>query len=377
MSNSPSGIRRSVLIVGGGIGGLAAAVSLRRAGHTVEVIELKRNWAVTGWGLSLTGPALRALAALELHDTCIEAGYGITAITNCAVDGTVLNTIELPSLLGAGKPAQIGLGRPKLSSVLREAAVEHGAELRTGLTVAAIEDDGTGVHATLSDGSTRTVDLIVGADGVGSKTRALMGIDNHPSFTGQCVWRASVDRPSWAECLYTFTAPNHSSGLIPISDTEAYVFCTEGSNQPEPMDNAERLRGMRRLLAPLGGQMEPVVEAIVNPDRIVRRPVLNLFVDQPWHCGKTVLIGDAAHTGGPQMVSGAALAIEDAVVLAQELDANSDLDKALKSFCDRRRERARLVVDTTLQITKLELEFKYADVHALQRNCHAVMAQEI
>jgi 2-polyprenyl-6-methoxyphenol hydroxylase-like FAD-dependent oxidoreductase len=377
MSNSPSGTRRSVLIVGGGIGGLAAAVSLRRAGHTVEVIELKRNWAVTGWGLSLTGPALRALAALGLDDTCIEAGYGITAITNCDVDGAVLNTIALPSLLGPGKPAQIGLGRPKLSSVLREAAIEHGAELRTALTVTAIEDDDTGVHATLSDGSTRTVDLIVGADGVGSKTRALMGIDNHPSFTGQCVWRASVDRPAWAECLYTFTAPNHSSGLIPISDSEAYVFCTEGSNQPEPMDNAERLRGMRRLLAPLGGQMAPVVEAIVNPDRIVRRPVLNLFVDQPWHSGKTVLIGDAAHTGGPQMVSGAALAIEDAVVLTQELDAHSDLDKALKSFCDRRRERARLVVDTTLQITKLELEYRYADVHALQRNCHAVMAQEI
>jgi len=60
----------------------------------VEVIELKRNWAVTGWGLSLTGPALRALASLELHDDCIDAGAGITAITNCDVDATVLNTIE-------------------------------------------------------------------------------------------------------------------------------------------------------------------------------------------------------------------------------------------------------------------------------------------
>jgi 2-polyprenyl-6-methoxyphenol hydroxylase-like FAD-dependent oxidoreductase len=165
--------------------------------------------------------------------------------------------------------------------------------------------------------------------------------------------------------------------LIPISETEAYIFCTEGSKQPEPMENGARRRGMRRLLAPLGGSMAPIVEAIDDPDRIVNRPVLNLFVAQPWHCGKTVLIGDAAHTGGPQMVSGAALAIEDAVVLAQELAHSSDLEKALKGFCDRRRERARLVVDTTLQITGLELAYRYTDVHALQRKCHAAMAEEI
>lgn len=377
MPNSTSGLHRSVLIVGGGIGGLAAAVSLRRAGHTVEVIELKPNWAVTGWGLSLTGPALRALASLDLHDACIAAGAGVTAITNCAVGGTVLNTIELPSMLGPGKPAQIGLGRPKLSSILREAAAALGAELRTGLTVAKIEDDDSCAHATLSDGSTRSVDLIVGADGVGSKTRALIGIDNHPQFTGQCVWRASVDRPPWADSLFTFTAADHSSGLIPISETEAYIFCTHGSKQPEPLDNGARLSEMRRLLSPLSGRMSPVVDAIDDPDRIVRRPVLNLFVDQPWHRGKTVLIGDAAHTGGPQMVSGAALAIEDAVVLAQELASGSDTERALASFGERRRERARMVVDTTLEITRLELAFQYADVHVLQRQCHAVMAQEI
>jgi 2-polyprenyl-6-methoxyphenol hydroxylase-like FAD-dependent oxidoreductase len=377
MPNTTPGIQRSVLIVGGGIGGLAAAVSLRRAGHAVEVIELKPNWAVTGWGLSLTGPALRALASLGLHDACIDAGAWVTAITNCDVNGTVLNTIDLPSMLGPDKPAQIGLGRPKLSTILRESAQAHGAELRTGLTITSIDEDDHAVRATLSDGTTRSVDLIVGADGVGSKTRALMGIDNHPQFTGQCVWRASVDRPPWADSLFTFTAPNHSSGLIPISPTEAYIFCTEGSKQPGQIDDGERLRGMRSLLAPLTGSMTPVVDGIVDPDRVVRRPVLNLFVDQPWHSGRTVLIGDAAHTGGPQMVSGAALAIEDAVVLAQELAASADTEQSLKSFCNRRRDRARMVVETTLQITKLELAYQYADVHALQRQCHAAMAQEI
>lgn len=377
MPQTPPSAPRSILIVGGGIAGLTAAVSLRQAGHSVEVVEIKQDWAVTGWGLSLTGPALRALSNIGLDDVCIEAGYGVAAIANCDADGNLLNTIELPSLLGPGKPAQIGMGRPKLSALLREAAVDHGAVLRTGLTVDAIADDTTGVHATLSDGSTRSVDLIVGADGVGSRTRSLMGIDVHPKFTGQCVWRASVDRPLWADSLYTFTAPNHSSGLIPVSETHAYVFCTEGSDQPDPLDDAERVSGMRRLLEPLGGSMTEVVAGITDPDQIVRRPILSLFVARPWHRGRTVLIGDAAHTGGPQMVSGAALAIEDAVILPQELAAAADLDSALTNFCERRRRRAQLVVDTTLQIGKLELAFRYGDVHALQGKCHAVMAEEI
>ncbi|MBV8965075.1 MAG: FAD-dependent monooxygenase [Mycobacteriaceae bacterium] len=368
----------SVLVIGGGIAGLTAAVTLRNAGHTVEVLEREPDWAAAGWGLSLTGPALRALAMVGVADTCIAAGYGITAITNCTVDGEVLNTIELPSLLGEGRPAQIGLGRPKLSSILREAAVDRGAELRTGLTVSSVAEDEAGVEAQLSDGSSRRVDLMVGADGVGSHVRGLLGIDEHPVFTGQWVWRVSVDRPDWAHSLHTFTAPNHSSGLIPISAHDAYIFCTECTGSEERHDDpAERVPRIRQMLSPLGGAMTDVVAAIDDPQRIVARPILSLHVDGPWHSDRCVLIGDAVHTGGPQMVSGAALAIEDAVLLTEHLGSNTDLRKVLSSFQERRHHRTRLVINTTLEIGKLECAHRYADVHALQRDCHAAMAEAI
>lgn len=367
----------SVLVVGGGIAGLTTAVALRRAGHEVELVELKPDWAVTGWGLSLTGPALRALASVDLDGACIDAGAGVTAITNCSVDGTVLNTIELPSLLGPNRPAQIGLGRPMLSKILREAAAGHGAKLRTDLTVKSIVDDSESVRAVLSDGSTRSVDLIVGADGVGSRMRKLIGIEQRPVFTDQCVWRVIVDRPKWADCLFTFTAPSHSSGLIPVSEDHAYIFCTECTDQADPIGDDQRVAGMRKLLKPLGGRMLKVVEGIKDPDRIVNRPILSLHVDGPWHRGRCVLIGDAVHTGGPQMVSGAALAIEDAVVLAEHLGTHPEMDKALTTFHARRHKRTSLVVETTLQIGKLEHDHRYADVHALQRNCHAEMAKAV
>jgi 2-polyprenyl-6-methoxyphenol hydroxylase-like FAD-dependent oxidoreductase len=375
--NTDSTKSLSVLVVGGGIAGLTTAVALRRAGHHVELLEVKPSWAVTGWGLSLTGPALRALRTVGLDGPCIDAGYGISAITNCSADDTVLNTIELPSLLGPGKPAQIGLGRPRLSEILREAAERHGAALRTNLTVSSVEEATDGVRAVLSDGSVRDVDLVVGADGVGSRMRKVMGIDQKPVFTNQCVWRVIVDRPKWAESLYTFTAPNHSSGLIPISSEQAYIFCTECTDRDEPISDEERVAGMRALLAPLSGRMETVVNDIDDPERVVRRPILNLHVDDAWHRGRCILIGDAVHTGGPQMVSGAALAIEDAVLLPDHLAAHDDIETALSTFHDRRHERTRLVVNTTLEIGKLEQAQRYADVHVLQRGCHAEMAKAI
>lgn len=367
----------SVLVVGGGIAGLTVAVALRRAGHEVELVELRSDWATTGWGLSLTGPALRALAPIDLDDPCIAAGAGIAAMSNCGVDGTLLGTVALPRLLGPDRPAQIGLGRPVLSRILREAATDHGAILRTSLTVTSIAEDAGCVRAELSDGTTRSVDLIVGADGVGSRMRKLIGITQGPTFTGQWVWRVMVDRPEWADSLYTFTAPNHSSGLIPLSDDHAYIFYTECTGHDDPVEGDALVARMRKVLAPLGGRMLEVVEGIDDPGRIVRRPVLSLHVDGPWHRGRCVLIGDAVHTGGPQMVSGAALAIEDAVLVAEHLGAHLDLDEAFTSFYERRHQRTRLIVDTTLQIGKLERDNRYADVHELLRTTHAEMAKAV
>lgn len=363
-----------VLVVGGGIAGLTAAVALRRDGHEVEVVERHAEWPTVGWGLSLTGPALRALRTIGLDRACTDAGWAIEGIDNCDVHATVLHRVDPPSLLGPGEPIMVGIGRPALSRVLREAAADIGVVLTTGVRPAEVKGHEDGATVTLSDGTDRRVDLVVAADGVNSWTRAAVGIDDRPVSVGQVVWRSSVPRPAWATRLRTFNAEAHSSGLIPFSSDEAYVFTTEITPDTDPVSPSALVEGMREVLAPLQGEMAEIRDRIDDPERIVRRPVVRLLVEEPWNRGRVVLVGDAAHTCAPHMVSGAALAVEDGVVLAEELRESSSVEEALARFWRRRMPRARLVVDAAQEMVDLEFAHRYADEHVVQGRAFDALA---
>ncbi|MEV6164842.1 FAD-dependent oxidoreductase [Streptomyces sp. NPDC052052] len=368
---------RHVLVVGGGIAGMATAIALADRGHTVEVAERNPDWSVTGWGLSLTGPSLRALHSLRLSDACVERGFGITQISHCDSAGQVRGLTDLPLLLGTDRPAFAGLSRGTLHDILREAAVGKGAVLRNGMSVEALQHTADGVTVRMTDGTVRHVDLVVGADGIRSVTRELLGISAKPEYTGQMVWRAIVRRPEWATTLHTFSGPVHNAGLIPIAQDQAYVFLTENYADPGVLPQEELADRMRDLLSAFSGRVAEVAATITDPDLVVRRPVQAGIVDGPWHRGRVLLIGDAAHAPSPQLVSGAALAIEDSLVLAEELGLHDDIEAALEAFGRRRQERCRLVVETSVKAGELERDGCQDEAHRLQDHCHQVLAQPI
>lgn len=362
-----------VLIVGGGLAGLTLAIALAEQGRSAVVVDQRASWDIAGWGVSLTGPMLRALDALGLADACVGRGYGITQITNCTAAGEVRGVITPPRLAGSGRPAMAGIFRPVLHRVLLDRAAECDLAIRLATTVDRLDDDGDGVDVTFSDGSVARFGAVVGADGVHSRVRSLIGIPTTPRFTGQTVWRALVDRPPWATSLHTFAGPVHNAGLIPISETHAYVFLTEATPEPMPVADEDRASVMRALLADFSGRLAAVREQIVDPESIVRRPVEALLVPLPWHRGRVVLIGDAVHAPSPQLVSGAALAVEDAVVLSASLDG----EESFARFGDRRYERCRMVVESSVQIGEWEREGRHAEVHALQDRCFGALAAAI
>lgn len=364
---------RSALVVGGGIAGLTHAIALRRHGFDVEVVEQNPDWTVAGWGLSLTGPALRALTGIGLDRACIDAGYGVQRMIHCGPDSTERARVDLPALLGAGSPAQIGIGRPELLAILRDRALADGAVLRTGRTVTSVESATDAAHVVLDDGTTRTVGYVLGADGVRSATRTMIGIDHAPQFTGQMVWRAVVERPDWADALYVFAGATQNAGLIPISATQAYVFLTENTDTAGALPQDGLADGMRALLAPFTGRFADVCDTITDPATVVRRPVLVTSVDEPWHRGRVALAGDAVHSPSPQLVSGAALAVEDAVVLADEV-ARLPVAEAFAAYWQRRRDRGLQLVATSVEIGRLEREGRHAEIPAIQGRAHGAMA---
>jgi 2-polyprenyl-6-methoxyphenol hydroxylase-like FAD-dependent oxidoreductase len=136
---------------------------------------------------------------------------------------------------------------------------------------------------------------------------------------------------------------------------------------------------MRALLSDFGGVIGEIRETIIDPARIVYRPVESLLLPKPWHRGRAVLIGDAVHTAPPQLASGAAIAIEDAIVLTEMVRRDQPMLEILEGFTARRYERCRLVVENSYQLGEWEKNPKMpgADPVGLQSKSFAALAQPI
>src|SRR5438067_11255896 len=344
-----------VLVVGAGLSGMVLGAALKRAGIEVDLIELHASWQVLGVGISVQGPALRALKALGLLERCIAAGYGYSQVVNCDQNGVVQGVVELPRLNGPQYPSCVGMMRPLLHDVVAEALVQSGVAVRFGRTVKPLTQAADAVEVGFSDGSTGRYALVVGADGANSRVRELLfGAECRPKYTGQAVWRAMVPRPPEVTARHAYYGPRHKAGFNPVSQSEMYIYLVQNV-QGNPRLEPERLPAvMRELLADFGGHIGEVRRRITDPARIVYRPVGSLLLPPPGSRGHVALIGDAAHTAPPQLARGATIAIEDAIVLAQLLASALPVEQALERFMARRYERCRIVVENSWQLGEWE-----------------------
>ena len=234
-----------ILLIGGGIGGLTAAIALRRDGHRVTVIERDPEWSVYGVGITQQGNVLRAMKQLGLLDDYLAAAVGFDFVAVHAPDGTMVAKVPCPKLV-EGAPANVGIGRRALHKVLGDRAASAGAEIRLGVTANRLDDDGNGVTAHFSDRTEERFDIVVGADGIHSQTRAaLFPAAPGAVFTGQAVWRYNLPRPADLDSLHVFNGPI-GAWLVPISAHLMYLYLTtpEPGNPRYPTHGlAEAMRG--------------------------------------------------------------------------------------------------------------------------------------
>jgi len=352
-------LARSVLVIGGGASGNAVSILLRRAGIAVDLIEAKPDWNVTtGSGITLQGNALRVLRELGVWEQVEASGYAFGSLGVTTPDGTVLFVAEDIQTGGPELPATLGMQRPRLQHILIDAVRASGARVRLGTTAEALEQDADGVSVRFSDGSEGRYDLVIGADGLNSATRAAVGIPDKPEPTGMAIWRIAVPRPeSVTRTDLAYGGPAYIAGYCPTSENTIYAYVVEACRDRASIDPATYADEMRRLAQGYGGVWPEITEHITDPKKVNYTWFDRLLVEGSWHRGRVVLIGDAAHCCPPTMAQGAAMSLEDALVLAELLTGGRDWDDdLLQTYHDRRIPRVRTVVEASVQIGQWQLD---------------------
>ncbi len=341
--------QQHVLVIGGGIGGLTAAIALARDGHQVSIVEQNTDASVYGVGIIQQANVVRAMAQLDLLEDYLGAGIPFETVAIHEPGGRLVAEIRSPQLV-EGYPPNLGISRRALQKILLDRAVSLGVEMRFGTTATSIENGADKVRVILSDGRSVSFDLIVGADGIYSATRGLFFPDApKPTFTGQAVWRYNLPRPAALDALHVYNGPT-GVGLVPMSDERMYLFATtaEPGNPHYPL--AQRAAVMRRKLRGTASAIEQLAAQIVDDSEVVYRPLEYFFLDGPWHCGRIVLLGDAVHATTPHLGQGGGMAIEDSVVLAEAVAAASNYVEAFEVYQARRYARCKFICEQSLAI---------------------------
>lgn len=349
---------RQALVIGGGIGGLTVAIALQKIGVATRVIERGERSDRLGTGIILLGNALRALDRIGLADRCIQSGYGFDKVCNYDASGNLLDEFQPPRTFREDRPGAFGIMRPVLGDILESEAVALGAKIDYLTTVANIEQrDGGPALVELSTGEMIEAPLVIAADGAFSSIRRMVfGEEFRPVYTGQGVWRYTAPRGPDMDGLFFYrTDKGFVVGGLPLSQTHCYYFTLENDLQRPRFEEEDFPALFKERMGVFTAPEVAAATALIGADSAINfRPIDALFMPSPWHKGRVVLMGDAAHSLTPQLTSGGGLAIEDGVVLAEEVGRATDLSSALEAFEARRSPRVKGVYETSLAICKNE-----------------------
>ncbi len=341
----PNPAQRHALIIGGGIGGLAAAIALKHRGYTVEIFERVAELHEVGAGLSLWANAIRVLDALgvgkEIRAMALpESGGGIHT-----KDGALLMHTTNAQLQARFGELSIMVHRAELHDLLRQRVAQ---ELRLGMACVAVQQDAEGVTATLQNGEVRHGDLLIGADGIRSVVRAQLHGEQAPTYAGYTAWRAVVPFDHTRLLVGETWGRGARFGQIPMQGGRVYWFaaCNAPPDQQSTGgEKAELLRIFGDWHAPIRELIEATPAAAILHNDIYDRPPLPW-----WGAGRITLLGDAAHAMTPNLGQGACQALEDAIVLAHQLQTNADIPAALRTYETLRIPRTTMIVQQSRRV---------------------------
>jgi FAD-dependent urate hydroxylase len=328
-----------ILVVGAGIAGLAAARGLRVAGFRPDVVEELPATMTPAAGIYLPGNATRALRHLGLDAPLRPLGDLIFRQVFQDSRGRQLFEMDVAALW-AGVGESRALSRADLQRVLLTGV---GGEVRYNTTVRDVHLIDGVAKVQFGDGSTAEYDLVIGADGRRSRIRAVTELGGAAAPTGQIVYRSVVAGGPPLSDWTALLGRRSAFVVMPMGGRRLYCYADETA-PPEAPGPADPLARVRELFGGFAG----VVPAVLDAMEKVQVARTDEVVVERWSRGPVLLVGDAAHATAPTLAEGAAMALEDAVVLGEVLrGCGGDVTGALAAYEKRRRPRCAQVRDRT------------------------------
>lgn len=319
------------LIVGGGIGGVTAAIALARAGHRVVLVEKLERFSPVGAGIVLAPNATKILAALGVDLS--SRGYALPFLNILRADGTVLQQLNAQRLSVKYGPTW-ALTRPALHDALL-GALPSEVEVILGRTVLAVKEVGDAVEVQLeAEPNVRRFDFVVGADGLHSKVRERLLGPQPLRYSGVTCWRGVAKNPGFTGAIEAW-GRGARIGAVPLREERVYYYLVKTAHRRAPPLTFPE--GFQDTFGNFRGGVEKLFEVLQEAPSLHHD--LEELESPVWGRSQVFLLGDAAHAMTPNQGQGAAMAIEDALALAVALRAG--VRGALERYVECRHMRVR------------------------------------
>jgi 2-polyprenyl-6-methoxyphenol hydroxylase-like FAD-dependent oxidoreductase len=347
-----------IVVIGGGIAGMSAALALHKAGLDVVVYEAHPDGAEDiGAFLTLASNGMRALAQVDASAAVTAIGFPLSTMR--VLDGSGAELAHMP-LGEAGDPLlrYRCLRRGELNAALQAEAARRGISVRHGARLASVEEGPDAVTAHFADGSTATGDLLIGADGLSSTVRRPIAPAAQPCYAGQQVfygYTADATPAGEPERITMVRGSAAAFGYTVSPAGETYWFARVAGEPLAANEIADgtSARWRELLVALLRKDATPAADIIAaTGDGIMVTNATEMPLGTPWHSGRALIIGDAAHAASPATGQGASMALEDAVVLAKALRDAPDTDTALAVYEALRRPRVEHNITVSGQVSR-------------------------
>lgn len=338
-------------IIGGGIAGLTTAIALNKAGIETLIFEAAPEIKAIGAGLVLAANAIKAFQKLGISEEIVTYGRLLPSFSVYNQKGELITRTDSRVISKKNGMDNFTIHRSKLHALLLSKL--SADKIQTNKRAIDIEQKGNSIMIKFQDGTSYETDFLIVADGIHSSIRKKLLPDSHPRYSGYTCWRAVIDNTSLKidESSETWGGKGRF-GIVPLAENKIYWFACINANQNDMRMKQFTINDLKNLFV---AYHNPIAEILkeTKDENLIWNDIIDLKPIRQYAFKNIVLIGDAAHATTPNLGQGACQAIEDAVILADEIKGDADIAKAFRSFEKRRLKRTHYIVNTSWKIGKV------------------------